>query len=229
MLNAFASHGRERFFSADGLSALAAERCGLPAAGLDDVAAALAPLCDAFEYGRSEQTTFGRLQAHAILVDALAKRLRLADYLRRFPEIRRLAPAKPVFIVAPFRTGTTFLHRLLAQDPGSRWPRLWEVAYPPPADPEARGEPRYFSEDARVGRAVASLRVLHRAAPAVSRMHPMGPDLPEECFGLLETSLMSHSFMFYAELPAYLEWLGARGAGEWRRAYEIYADQLLAP
>jgi len=37
---------------------------------------------------------------------------------------------------------------------------------------------------------------------------------------------MSHSFMFHAELPGYLEWLDARGPAEWGRVYELYRDQL---
>ncbi len=54
----------------------------------------------------------------------------------------------------------------------------------------------------------------------------MSPDLAEECFGLLETSFLSHSFMFYAELPSYLAWLDTCTGADWHGAYQIYADQL---
>jgi hypothetical protein len=54
----------------------------------------------------------------------------------------------------------------------------------------------------------------------------MAPGLAEECFGLLETSFLSHSFMFYAELPSYLDWLGTRDGADWRTAYQTYAAQL---
>ena len=218
--------GAERLYSPAGLIDLASRKVGRAADsdGLD--VAALEQLCSAFESARAQQTLFGKIYAQGTLLDALGKRLRLADYLARFPAIRSVAIPAPVFIVAPFRTGTTFLHRLLAQDPDNRTPRMWEVAYAPPAEPDLRGDPRYFSEDIRIAAAETALRGLYRGSPALARLHPMGPHLAEECLGLLETSLLSHSFMFYAELPSYLDWLDGRSAAEWRSAYETYALQL---
>lgn len=227
MLHTFSNRGEtERLYSPAGLVRLAVGRCGGTMPAAETECGGLASICEALEAARPRQTTFGKLHARAILLDALAKRLRLADYLRRFPEIRSVSLPTPLFIVAPFRTGTTFLHRLLAQDPENRWPRVWEVAFPPPAEPLWRGDSRYFSEDPRIADATAALRTLYRANPTLARLHSMGTDLAEECFGLLETSLTSHSFMFCAELPSYLDWLDARDAAEWRAAYEIYADQL---
>jgi hypothetical protein len=218
--------GPPLLYAPAGLLRLAAARCGLNVPGDLDVLAALEKLCAGFEAARPNQTSFGKLHTQALLLDALAKRLRLADYLTRFPEIRATAVPQPIIIVAPFRTGTTFLHRLLSRDPASRWPRVWEIAFPAPAAPRWRGETRYFADDARVAAGSAALRILDRASPALSRLHPMSGDLAEECFGLLETSLMSHSFLFYAELPSYAAWLDSCGEAEWRTAYERYADQL---
>ncbi len=227
MLHGFQDErGAPLLYDPSGLLRLAAARCGggIP----DDFGAgmALAQLCAAFEAVRAGQTAFGKLRTQSILLDSLVKAFRLSAYLRRFPEIRSVELSRPIIIVAPFRTGTTFLHRLLANDPESRWPRFWEVAFPPPAedrfDPSVRG----FSDDTRMADAKAALRTLDRASPSLGRLHPMRVDLPEECFGLLETSLMSHSFLFYADVPSYLDWLDGRGQDDWRSAYEIYANQL---
>jgi hypothetical protein len=218
--------GGERLYSARGLAELACARMGRTAALPETVDGALGVLCDALEAARAGQTLLGKIHAQGIILDALSKQIRLADYLQRFPEIRAVALPDPILIVAPFRTGTTFLHRLLAQDPDNRTPRLWEVAYAPPVDAALRGDARYFGSDPRIARAEAALRGLSRGIPGLGALHPMGVDLAEECLGLLETSFMSHSFMFYADVPSYLDWLDGRSAAEWRRAYEAYLRQL---
>jgi hypothetical protein len=227
MLHSFVDDdGAHRLYSPAGLIRLIRSRSGYPvAAGQIDIEA-FERLCAAFETARPQQTAFGKLHAQAILLDALAKRFRLASYLQQFGDIGATALPQPIFIVAPFRTGTTILHRLLACDPQNRTPRIWEVAYPPPPTPHLRGDARYTTDDARIAHAAAALRALHRASPALSRLHPMAPDLAEECFGLLETSFRSHSFMFYAELPSYLEWLDTSDDADRHAAYQIYADQL---
>jgi Sulfotransferase family len=60
----------------------------------------------------------------------------------------------------------------------------------------------------------------------MAAIHPTGVNAPEECFGLIETSMLSHSFMFYAPVTHYLDWLDGRAAEEWRAVYALYADQL---
>ena len=218
--------GGQRLYLPEGLVARASAMVGrTPEDGeIDDTA--LARLCSAFETARAEQSAFGKIYVQRTIVDALAKRMRLTDYFRRFPEIGTTGLGNPLFIVAPFRTGTTFLHRLLAQDPDNRTARIWEVAYPPPAEPVGRGEARYFESDPRIGMAEAALRGLDRGNPPLSRVHPMGPHLAEECLGLLETALMSHSFMFYAHVPSYLQWLEQCSVSRWRDAYATYVQQL---
>ncbi len=57
-------------------------------------------------------------------------------------------------------------------------------------------------------------------------MHPCGVDLSEECFGLLDTSFLSHSFVFCAPVVGYLDWLDERDSEDWIAAYQVYADQI---
>lgn len=54
----------------------------------------------------------------------------LLDYLL-FPDFRRVAIREPLFIVGVPRSGTTFLHRLLAMDERFTTTALWELIFAP--------------------------------------------------------------------------------------------------
>ena len=186
----------------------------------------LAALARGLEAASATLHFIGRRRAQKLLIETLVKRLRVEAHLAREPSIRAIRLVAPIFLVAPFRTGTTLLHRLLAQDPAHRTVRLWEALQAPPAEPVLRGDPAYFEKDFRVEIARRYLETRERYSPLMAAIHPTHVDAPEECFGLLETSLLSHSFMFYAPVTEYLEWLRVRDANDWRTAYELYADQL---
>jgi len=63
----------------------------------------------------------------------LSTLLILADAEREDPAISTRPLAPPIFIAGLSRSGTTFLHGLLAEDPANRAPRTWEAIYPYPA------------------------------------------------------------------------------------------------
>jgi len=186
----------------------------------------LAALADGLERASGALHFIGRRRAQKLLIETLVKRLRVESHLAREPSIREIRLAAPILLVAPFRTGTTLLHRLLAQDPAHRTIRLWEALQAPPAEPLLRGDPKYLEEDYRVDIARRYLATRERYSPLMAAIHPTHVDAPEECFGLLETSMLSHSFMFYAPVLEYLDWLDRRTPEEWRAAYALYADQL---
>lgn len=48
-----------------------------------------------------------------------------------FRGFRKIEPEKPLFIVGPPRSGTTFLHRVLARDEQFSAMRLWEILFAP--------------------------------------------------------------------------------------------------
>jgi hypothetical protein len=75
---------------------------------------------------------FGRLAARWELTRMLSTLLILADAEREDPAILRRPLAPPIFIAGLPRSGTTFLHGLLAEDPANRAPRIWEAIYPYP-------------------------------------------------------------------------------------------------
>jgi hypothetical protein len=188
--------------------------------------AALEAACVAFAREAPRLTALGRARAAHVLRESLAKLLRLHSYVDRFPEIAQQHARRPIFIVAPFRTGTTLLQRLLAQDPQLRWLRTWEAALAPPAEPALRLDSRYFELDSRIAIVERSLERLHRMNPQLRDVHETGARLPEECFGLLETAFTAHSFMFYGCVPDYLEWLDRCAEPHWLASYRLYARQL---
>lgn len=165
-------------------------------------------------------------RAHRLLLETLVKRARVEHHLQREPSIRQIALPSPIFLVAPARTGTTFLHRLLAQDPAHRTLRLWEALQAPPLEADYQGDPDYFEKDYRVPIARKYLTTRERYSPEIASIHPTDVNAPEECFGLLETSMLSHSFTFYGPIFEYLDWLDQRSDAEWLEAYRLYADQL---
>ncbi len=167
-----------------------------------------------------------RRRAQKVVVESLLKRLRLARYLATYPEIGAIQLKTPIFLISPPRTGTTFLHQLLCQDPAHRAPRIWEVLQAAPPEPDYRRDPQYFEKDYRIPIAQTYLETRNRFSPTVTSIHPTSVDAPEECFGLIETSLLSHSFMFCGPVLDYLAWLDEQEDEVWRQAYTVYADQL---
>jgi len=78
------------------------------------------------------------------LVNHLANRLRVADYLRQHPELLDAPLDVPIIVMGMPRTGTTILSYLLDCDP--RWRSLlnWEAldSVPPPTTATLRSDPR---------------------------------------------------------------------------------------
>ncbi len=79
----------------------------------------------------------GRVCVHSDTVRTLSNRLRLVADRQRSPAIADEVIRRPLFITGLPRSGTTFLHALLAQDPALRAPQVWEGMYPSPPPPAA--------------------------------------------------------------------------------------------
>lgn len=147
------------------------------------------------------QTAVGRLTAGA----------KAAQCLRDHPRADALPP--PIIITGGWRTGTTFLFRLLGSDPRLHAPRPAELAAPWLF---AEGTPPPFSEI--TGQAS---EMLHTLNPAMAFVHPSGPDLPEECVLALGTDMRNWGFTSMFRVPSYAEWLaGADLAGSYARYRE---------
>jgi hypothetical protein len=97
-----------------------------------------------------------------------------ADAEREDPAIVTRPRAPPIFIAGLPRSGTTFLHRLLAEDPANRAPRIWESIYPYPRH-------RAAGFDAGRRKAQLQLRFFARLSPGIGNLHPIEADSPQEC------------------------------------------------
>ena len=156
----------------------------------------------------------GRLAARDDCVRMARTHLRIEAALREEPAILATVLPEPVFIVGWPRTGTTFLHTLLAEDPAHRSLPYWESFDPVPP----RGAPDRRAE--RLDRMLARLATL---APDYQAIHPMAARQAEECVALFTNVFRTLQYDFQYRVPGYVEWLLAQDA---RIAYEAYRRQL---
>ena len=76
----------------------------------------------------------GRIAAQMDCLRMAGQHLLIEQAIRETPEILDTQIPPPIFLIGWMRTGTTFVHRLLAQDPDTRTMPYWESMYPvPPA------------------------------------------------------------------------------------------------
>lgn len=114
----------------DELLAAAVEQTSLSDFGEDDFLEPLGRLIQALNR-QARLNNFGEIRARMTISAGLVNRLKIEDYVRTHPEIRRESIARPVFIVGLPRTGTTALHHMLSCDEGNRTLRFWETHHPP--------------------------------------------------------------------------------------------------
>ena len=166
--------------------------------GCEEALGVLIDSCNA----EADLSIVGRKAAQQHLLDLLQVRLRLVDYWRKTPAIQEQIIKPPLFITGTPKSASTFLHRLLAEDPGNRTPRTWEVMFPLPSP---KGET--FDSDPRIDEAEERLRWLRWIQPAVTKAHPIGARLPQECGPILAHSFKSYVFLDMFSIPSYEIWL----------------------
>ncbi|HZR35180.1 MAG TPA: sulfotransferase [Nevskia sp.] len=156
----------------------------------------------------ADLSLFGR---HALRWD-LQRMLRNCRLIERHAATTPAAAAPreaPIFILGLPRTGSTFLHRLLAEDPHNLVPRCWQTLEPAPRP--AGFDPQ---QDPRARRAERMLAGFGRLAPDLAALHPLGADLPQECTEITAHTFCSLAFDTILRVPGYLDWLDRRGHDE---------------
>jgi hypothetical protein len=143
----------------------------------------------------------GRLITRTRVVSMLSTRLRLEDLCRREPSIDRQRLTRPIVIVGLPRTGTTFLHRLLASDETRiRSLASWEALMPVPAGGDA-------PTASRIAAAERSESALKYLAPDFFAVHPIDARGPEEEILLLDLAFRSTVPEATMYVPTYARWL----------------------
>jgi len=159
----------------------------------------------------------GQLMSQLGISRTLVNRLLINNELKPHPEILDVPIRRPIFIASLPRTGTSFLHKLLAQDPHARALLAWEALLPArwPADIDKTPDPRI----ARVRRLVRLHRFLARGRRA---LHDIDPEGPEECAVLLQNTFVTP----HPRLSTYLAWYLEQPAPVIHAAYREYRQQL---
>lgn len=160
----------------------------------------------------------GRLVVRNYLHRLLCNRLRVERDIAAHPDIEAVAIKRPVFIVGLPRTGSTLLQRLMARDPQVRSLATWEMMFPSPPPEQAT-----YASDPRIAATAWRLKLLLWAAPDFVAAHELAVGEPEECVGLLQTSLVTNAFELMTELRGYRDWYRQQDP---RLAYRYYRRQL---
>jgi len=153
----------------------------------------------------ADLSLFGRLGTHWDVGRLLSNLLRLHDEELRSPEILEEPIARPIFITGLPRSGTTFLHQLLAADEGNRVPRVWQLIHPYPTRRDQAGD------DRRRPRVARQLRMFQMLSPKFRQMHPIGADSPQECSEITAHIFASPRFDTTYNVPSYRRWLDSIG------------------
>ena len=153
--------------------------------------------------------------------------LRCLRNVLHFDEIEAERPAvlerpirAPVFITGMPRSGTTFLHRLILQDPATIAPRLFQLVYP------------YASQGGRLGATLLKrwvslqLSLFRLIAPELNALHPVTVDSPEECTDITAHVFQSLRFDAMYRVPSYNSWLERSGFLDAYRFHRRFLQHL---
>jgi hypothetical protein len=149
---------------------------------------------------RSESriTPEGGKRLSAMIVGRLVNRLEIQALRAREPGIAARPIRRPWFIVGAWRTGTTALSYLLAQDPANRSLRRWEASRPcppPGMDPAADRE-----RQAQVREVIAAQ---DRDHPELRKINLQEADGPTECVIPLSHEFKGTGWDPFAHVPSF--------------------------
>jgi hypothetical protein len=149
--------------------------------------------------------TTGRFGVRYVLNWHLTNKLRIVDVAKRHPEVRDIAIERPIVITGLFRTGTTFLHAVLAADPNNRVGRAWELM-----DPVGRRHDPFGDAAWRKRHTAVTVGLTHAFIPDQKSVHHVTADGYEECMFLLQNEFTSVTIF-----AAWGTWSYARKMLEW--------------
>lgn len=209
-----------RFWLLEGnlLRERAQHRTGLHDFGDPQVEPALSKLVNSLET-EADLHPLGRFLMWGHLLEILETRLRLTQAWRGKETMLASSPIRrPIFITGMPRSGSTFLHELMGQDPGNRSPRVWEVMFPlAAAAPEGTGRHHQHMRKAEI-----RLWWFRRFAPKADSVYPARANTPHECLTIHSYTLMSEEFVSTCRVPSYEKFLrqtGLRSAYAWEKLF----------
>lgn len=189
-------------FDTDAIVKQAMEVDGLSDFGDESFREPMEKMLWSFEY-EAKLNELGVATIRQRVVDILASRARVQNYLKRYPEILDEEIVQPLVIVGLPRTGTTMLHRTISADDRMYAPLWYEVRFPSPAlDWDFSS-----ANDRRIVDAKAEMQMMLDASPDLMSVHPMDAMGPDEEIMLLEQSFFSYQQEAMANIPTFGHWL----------------------
>lgn len=198
---------------------IALETCGLTGIPLDDVAEPLDYFLQACE-DEARLSALGRYATRWDVHRLLSNLLRLRAEERQVPVIRDEPVKEPIFITGIPRSGTTFLHRLMAEDEMCQTPRCWQTIFPYP-DSSRPGQP-----DTRSQRVEAQLTLFAVLCPEIRSVHPIYSESPQECTDITAHVFQSLRFETSYDVPSYRQWLRRAGHAQAYRFHKTFLQHL---
>ncbi len=191
---------------------------GLGPIGEGAIREGLAALLDACER-EARLSVFGRFSTRWDCLRLLVNLLILRSLEQQDPTILSRPIRQPIFITGLPRSGTSFLHALLAEDPAMSAPRCWQTIYPVRDHPAhgARSGPREVQRQ---------FDVFDMLAPEMRSLHPFDALSPQECADITAHSFHSLRFDMTYEAPSYRRWLDRRGHVPAYREHKRFLQHL---
>jgi hypothetical protein len=180
------------------LCAMARRRTGLEDFGEPAIEPALTVLTSSLE-SEADLHPLGRFLMSKHLLGLLEARLRLTrQWASAVHEPGSCEVVRPIFITGMPRSGSTFLHELLVQEPSLRAPRVWEVMFP-----ESAARPDQGWRDARIWKTAGCLWCFRRLVPKADAVYPVRARTPHECVAIQSHAFVSEEFVATCHVPTY--------------------------
>jgi Sulfotransferase family len=146
------------------------------------------------------------------IVDMLADRLRLVEYLKRHPGVLDEKVEVAGIIVMHARGGSTLTQRLLGRSQQLRATYFWELHTPVPLPDEVRGDPAK-----RIQMGDEEVASWAKAMPEHKSMHPHNAQFHEEDLVLGDRGFLSYMYSCQFNIPGYHTWMASQDEA---RAYQ---------
>jgi hypothetical protein len=168
----------------------------------------------------AELGLFGLFATRWDVVRFLSNLLQLRYHEVRAPEILEQAIDRPIFITGLPRSGTTYLHQLLTNDPANRVPRIWQLIHPY----SRRG--LGLRADRRQKQVARQLKMFKLLAPEFHSLHPINASSPQECSEITAHVFSSLRFDTNYFVPSYRSWVDRTGHLEAYRFHKRFLQHL---
>lgn len=169
----------------------------------------------------ADLSAFGRIAVGWDTLRFLTNLLRLREVEKRAQAIQKEPIDRPVFILGLPRSGTTFLHNLLAEDPANLVLRAWQAIYPYPLRGSSATE-----NDPRPDIVAREFANFLRFVPELPSLHPLDANAAQECIEITGHVMRSLRFDTTHYVPSYQEWFDGAGHLDAYRFHKRFLQHL---